>query len=113
MALVDVDAGLREIVASETGLAYALVTAHGVHAFLVAAARVLHLLALVDVDAAAITHVSRAVRALLARHRRHRRRRYRPPGDRRGCLRTAVTTWLIVADLVAARVQPLRALVHI
>jgi len=67
LALVDVDAGLRKVVASEASLADAHVAAHRVHALLVAAASVLDLLALVDVDAAAIPYVSSAVRALLVR----------------------------------------------
>jgi len=67
LALVDVDAGLRKVVASEASLADAYVAAHRVHALLVAAASVLDLLALVDVDAAAIPYESGAVRALLVR----------------------------------------------
>lgn len=113
LTLVDVDAGLREIVAPKTGLAGARVAAHGVDALLVAAARVLELPALVDVDAAAIPHVSCAVDALLTAARRRQRRGRRLPGDRRGRRRAAVTTRLVVANLIAARVQPLRALVYI
>lgn len=112
LTLVDVDARLREIVAPETGLTNAPIAAHGVDALLVAAASVLELPALVDVDAAAIPHELRAVHALLIRRRRQRRRGL-PPGHRYGRFRTAVTARLIVTDLVAARIQLLGALVYV
>lgn len=112
LTLVDIDASLREIIAPETGLAGAHVAAHSVDALLVAAASVLELPALVDVDAAAVSHEPGAVHALLIRRCRHRRRG-RFPGDGNRRLRAAITTRLIVADLVAARIQSLRALVHV
>lgn len=112
LTLVDIDAGLREIVAPETGLAGARVATHGVDAFLVAAARVLELRTLVDVDAAAISDEPGAVDALLVRRRRQCRCEWLPGyrGRRSGA---AIATRLVVANFVAARVQSLRALVYI
>lgn len=112
LTLVNVDAGPREVVPPETGPANARVTPHRVHALLVAAAGVLDLFTLIDVDAAAIPHEPGAVHALLIRRHRHRRRR-RPSGCRNRRFRAAVTTRLIVADLLDAGVQPFRALVYV
>lgn len=81
LTFVDIDAGLREIIAPETGLASAHITAYGIDAVLVAAASILELPALVDVDAAAIPHEPGAAYTLLVHRRRHRRRG-RFPGHR-------------------------------
>lgn len=112
LTLVDIDAGLREIITTETGLAIARVATHGVDALLVTAAGLLELSAFVDVDAAAIFHESGAAYALLIRRRRQRRRG-RSSGHGHGRLRTTVPTRLIVAYLVAATVQSFRALVYV
>lgn len=103
---------MREIITPETGLAGARIAAYGVDALLVAAASILELPALVDVDAAAIPHEPGTAHTLLVHRCRHRRRG-RFSGYRDGRLRAAVTTRLIVAELIAARIQSLRALIYV
>lgn len=112
LTFVDIDASLREIITPETGLAGAHIAAYGVDALLVAAACILELPAFVDIDAAAIPHEPGAAHTLLVHRYRHRRRR-RFSGYRYGRLRTAITTWLIVAELVTACVQSFLTLVNV
>lgn len=64
LTFVDIDAGLREIVASKTGPAGACVAAYGINALLIAATSILELPAFVNVDAAAIPHESGAAHTL-------------------------------------------------
>jgi len=104
---------LREIIASETDLASARITAYGIDALLIAAASILKLPAFVDVDATPIPHKSGAAYTLLVHRHWHCRRGWFS-GYRDGRFRAAVTTWLVVAEhVIPACIQPFRTLVNV
>lgn len=101
LTLVDIDTSLREIITPETSPAGAHVATHGVDAFLVATTSIFEFSALVDINAAAVSHKFGAIHTFLVRRRRHRCRG-RFPGDGNRQLRTAITTRLVVTDLITA-----------